>query len=137
MNNQDEQLISYIKEQLLQGNPEENIRQTLLQYGWDSKLVDQAFAFIKAPNPHSENTQEAQLQPHETFRSNHRVRNGVLWILSPFIVLVGAAIINFLFRLAGINSPIINIVSILAGMAGVILVFVGPVLGIIKLTNHK
>ena len=67
---------------------------------------------------------------------NHNTRNGVLWILSPFIALFGVLFINIIVRFAGIQSPIINIISLLGGMAGVILIVVGPVIGIVKLVRN-
>ncbi len=67
--------------------------------------------------------------------NEHKVRNGVLWILSPFIVFVITFIVTIAFRIAGLDSMIINVISLLAGIAGVLLMFIGPVIGIIKLTS--
>lgn len=49
MNEQFDQLTSYIKQHLDQGVPENLIRQTLLQHKWNADLVNRAFLFVKAP----------------------------------------------------------------------------------------
>ena len=67
---------------------------------------------------------------------HHRVRNGVLWIVSPFIVLVGVALLQVLFHSAHITSSVINIIAFLGGIVGIILIPVGPIIGIRKLSRH-
>lgn len=46
----DQQLSDYIKQSMTAGNSEEQIRSVLLQHGWTSQDVDQAFAEIKTQN---------------------------------------------------------------------------------------
>lgn len=136
MMSEQDQLVKYISEQLRQGISEDNIRQSLVQNNWDEKLVNQAFTLVRNPEYTTSNLGVTSQQSNVLVKS-HKVRNGVLWILSPFIVFVGTALVNIIVRFAGINSSILNIVFVLAGMVGVILIFVGPVLGIIELTRHK
>lgn len=49
MNEQFDQLVDYVRQNLNQGVPEDQIRQTLLQYNWNADLVDRAFLSIKVP----------------------------------------------------------------------------------------
>lgn len=49
MNEQLDQLVSYIKQQFNQGVPEDSLRQLLIQHNYDPKLVDIAFATVKSP----------------------------------------------------------------------------------------
>ena len=72
---------------------------------------------------------------NKDLRDKHRVRDGVLWILSPVIIVLGAFIFNEILRLLGVNAPIINLLTLLTGIAGVLFMFIGPVIGIIKLTS--
>jgi hypothetical protein len=137
MNDQFEQVTNYIKQQLQAGDSKENIRHTLLQYNWDANLVDQALSHVMTSTPQPMYAQGMGPASPQDIQPNHTVRNGILWILSPFIVLVGLVIINFLIRLAGISSPILNILTVLGGMAGVVLLFVGPIVGTVKLASHK
>jgi hypothetical protein len=116
---QSEQLQSYIQNSRSNGLSEDTIRNELLRSGWPQATVDIALRQVPATQP----------------ANPHRVRNGVLWILSPFIVLTGAVVIELLCRLAGVNSSIINVMSVLVGIAGIILLPLGPILGIIKLTR--
>lgn len=80
--------------------------------------------------------------------SRHRTRNAVLWMLSGFIVLIAIAILQALIHymfggslgssglLDSINR-IFNIFSILAGLIGFILIPVGIIIGIVKLSDTK
>jgi hypothetical protein len=51
MDEQFDQLVSYIKQHLEQGVPEDHIRQLLHQHNWNPELVDRAFSAVKAPAP--------------------------------------------------------------------------------------
>lgn len=137
MNEQLAHAVGYIQQNLQQGVPEANLRQAFREQGWDEVLIEQAFAAALAPALPSTYQQPAPTTPVAA-GPNHRVRNGILWILSPFIVLVGAVIINIAVRMTGVEaSPILNILTILAGMVGMVLLFVGPVVGIVKLSRPK
>ena len=74
-------------------------------------------------------------QPKQSPQSNREVMVGILWIASPLIVLFGNLILNVALRAVGVNSVAVNIFSVIAGVAGVLLVFIGPIFGIIKLTR--
>lgn len=76
------------------------------------------------------------IENNTTTPKSHNTRNGVLWILSPFITLLAVLLINVLVRLTGIESSIFDLISVLAGMAGVILLIVGPIVGIVKLARN-
>ncbi|HTE57302.1 MAG TPA: hypothetical protein VK694_01040 [Verrucomicrobiae bacterium] len=137
MNEQLAQAANYIQHNLQQGVPEATLRQVLREQGWDEALIEQAFAAAQAPVLPAMHQQQAPV-PGAPAGLNHHVRSGVLWILSPFIVLVGAVIVNFAIRVAGVDSsPILNILTLLAGMVGMVLLFVGPVIGIVKLSRPK
>lgn len=133
MENAVNQAATYIAQQIQQGVPSDAVRQSLLSNGWNETLVNQAFQQAEQlmSNPNSYQ-QPALAQP-----SNHKTKNAVLWILSPLILLVGVAVINIIMRLIGSTSAILNVFSLLGGMAGVVLIFVGPIVGIVKLTSRK
>lgn len=128
------QLIKYISQQLESGVSYETIRHTLLQNNWNEALIVQAFSIV-----HNSVT-PVTTSGHVTASISHRKNNtkvGVLWILSPVIVLIGSLFMNIIVRLIGISSPVFNVVSLLAGVTGVVLVVVGPVVGALKLANNK
>ncbi len=134
MNSDLRQLVNYIAQQSQSGVSEMQIRQSLAQNNWDEGLVNQAFSLVRNPE-YTTNNPDPISQESSVSVSSHKVRNGVLWIISPFIILICVIIVNIIFRLAGVNSPFITILSMLAGMVGVIFIFVGPIIGIIKLTS--
>jgi hypothetical protein len=84
--------------------------------------------------------EQAPLQPANPPLSspaaNHQVRTAVLWFLSPFMVFVGALVMSIAFRLAGVDSRLTNIGILLLGLVGMVMLVVGPVMGIIKLTRR-
>ncbi len=129
-----QELINYITEQRRLGIPKETIRRVLLESNWDTALIDHAF--VQAENT-TGNQQVTASLPATSNTQVHRVRDGVLWILSPFLVLFASVAITIIVKFAGINSPIVNIILLLLGLAGVVLIFVGPVVGIIKLARNK
>ncbi len=116
------QLHTYIQQSRASGLTDSTIKSQLLQAGWSQTNVDGAFNNVASATQSS---------------NPHRVRNGVLWICSPAIVLITVTVLQFLVHFAGLNLAIINIISILGGMAGVILLFVGPIVGIIKLSHNQ
>lgn len=134
MNSDLRQLTNYIAQQFQSGVSEMQIRQSLAQNNWDEGLVDQAFYLVRNPE-YTANNPNPTSQGSSVSASSHKVRNGVLWIISPFIILMCVIIVNIIFRLAGVNSPFINILSMLAGLVGIIFIFVGPIIDSIKLTS--
>ncbi len=119
---QSQQLYAYIQQAYASGLTADQIKSQLLQAGWQLAMIEAAF---QAPTG-------AAPQPIDP----HRQRNGVLWIVSPFIVFVTIILLQFIVHAANVNSAIVNIISLLGGVAGVILVPVGPTIGIIKLSRH-
>jgi hypothetical protein len=128
---QNNQLIEFINQGRNRGLSEDAIKNQLLKAGWQQPSVDAALNYATTNN----NLMSTVQVSHQSIKP-HRVRNGVLWILSPFIVFISVALLQFVFRLTGLNSPIINILSLLAGMAGLILIPVGPIVGIITLAKR-
>ncbi len=128
------QLVLYIKQNLDSGYSEQSLRQALLTQGWQQAQVDQAFQAVYASQPAA--AQPANLQP-STPQNKNRVRNGVLWILSPFIIFTVNIILSITVRIIGIDFAFINILMILMGLFGFIMLFVGPTVGIIKLASKK
>jgi hypothetical protein len=100
---QSHQLTNYIQQCLNQGIPLSDISNQLLQQGWSQANVDEAFRAVQ-----SSYSQPPAIgnQPTQLAAKPHRVRNGVLWIVSPYIILVLAAILELLTRSIG-NSRII------------------------------
>ena len=119
----------FISQQLQRGVPEAQVYDVLLKNNWDQQTVTQAFYTVR--NSVSFNQQQASTPVSPGEKKSKSV--AVFWILSPVVFLIGGFIIALVTRLAGISSPLINMLTILIGMAGVILIIVGPVIGIIKL----
>jgi hypothetical protein len=128
---QNSQLNIYVHQSRSNGIDDITIKNQLIQSGWQEATVTAALQLLTPPVG-TQNHLQSPVQPS----NSHRVRNGVIWILSPFILLISVAILQFLFHLVGLRSPIINIVSILSGIVGVILIPVGPIIGIIKLNRR-
>lgn len=128
------QLVLYIKQNLDSGYSEQSLRQALLTQGWQQAQVDQAFQAVYASQPAP--TQPANMQP-STPQDKNRVRNGVLWILSPFIIFTVNIVLSLFVRIIGIDFALINIAMILLGLLGFIMLFVGPTVGVIKLASKK
>ena len=110
------QLRAYVRSLFDQHINEQAIRTNLLNAGWDSAAVDAA---INQERP-----------------SPHRVRNGVLWIVSPLIVFVCAGIMSAVLAAAHIHSAFANIIIVLLGLAGGLLVIIGPIVGVVILSRR-
>jgi hypothetical protein len=123
-------LVQYIEQAYRAGASIDAIRTELLKSGWRSDVVEPA------------------LQSYQAARklvNPHQVRDGVLWILSAFILFALSALIQFIMRFT-LNSAndmgvisifriVINIFSLVLGLVAVPLIIVGPIIGIIKLTK--
>jgi hypothetical protein len=128
---QNSQLNAYVLQSRGNGIDDNTIKNQLIQSGWQESTVNASLQ-LPASAVHSQNNVQSPV-----LSSNpHRVRNGVIWILSPFILLIGVVLLQLLLQLIGLRSPIINIIGILCGIAAAILIPVGPIIGIIKLTRH-
>ncbi|HMS23520.1 MAG TPA: hypothetical protein PKB09_01810 [Candidatus Saccharibacteria bacterium] len=125
MNTESNQLESYVNQQFDQGISESEVRQNLLQKGWDKITVDKAIEYAV-------DSRQSKKSSH-----NSKVKNGIFWILSPFIFLLIVIILNIISRFSGIDSTIIDVISLMAGITGIILIFVGPIIGILKLSKHN
>lgn len=123
------QLTAYIQQSLEQGAQPSEIRNQLFQSGWPIATIDEAFS--KLPSAYTQTTGQ---QP-QTSANPHKVRDGILWIISPFILLICIAMLQFFARLLIVHSVLLNILATLAGMAAVILIPVGLIMGIIKLSQ--
>lgn len=77
----------------------------------------------------------------QSTQSNKQIVSGILWIASPFIVLVGVALLQVVVRLTGDPSSgvklVVNLISVIGGIIGAVLVIAGPVIGILKLIDRK
>lgn len=146
---QNEQLTTYIRQCLNQGMQPGDIRSKLIQGGWQQILVDTTLAQLGYVVP------TTVQQP--TASDPRRVQKGVLWILSPYILLFVIALLQLVVRFAlqsgtgtdveleteldteantaSLVASLINIFSILAGLVAVILIPVGFIIGIIKITK--
>ncbi len=128
------QLVLYIKQNLDSGYSEQSLRQALLTQGWQQAQVDQAFQAVYASQP--AHTKPASEQP-STPQNKNRVRNGVLWILSPFIVFTTLIILSGILNFTNTRVAELNLILLLMGITGVLLVFIGPVVGIVILVSKK
>jgi len=126
-----DQLKTYIQQSLTSGLSPEAVAQQLRQSGWPEASIQESLRIqsLNSPQLSTELSNARAGRPHNA-------RDGILWILSPFILLVGVALLQLLIELGGIHSAIINILSILAGIDGVILIPLGLIVGIIKLSKH-
>ena len=130
MDNSDDQLVQFVARQLQQGVPEATIRQTLQSNGWDETRIHQSLTAAKG-----------LLQTNPTLAASpeqkKRTRTALLWIFSPFIAWFGAIIVMVICQALGFSSAVLNIITMVAGLGGVILLVVGPVVGILQLTRRK
>lgn len=122
---QNSELQNYIQRSRTYGTPDDAIRGQLVQNGWPADDIDRAF-WAAGPAPVATPARSAD---------PHCVRNGVLWIASPFILLISVALLQFIINFVGFDFVLIKFISYLAGLTGFILIFVGPIIGIIKLTK--
>lgn len=137
MNEAYEQLLAYCRAQLSVGTPVATLQQQLITLGWSPEVSNLAI-------------QTAQQSLISRPSDPHRVRNGVLWILSPFIVLILIALLQVFVHFvlsrsaaptdtpSGPTNPallVVNIISLLVGIANFFLLFAGPIIGIVKLTK--
>lgn len=78
----------------------------------------------------------------QTGKQSHKVRNGVLWIISGPVFLVCTGIFSVVINFALLGSDVqalilvLNILSWLLGLVGILLIFIGPVVGIIILAKN-
>ena len=75
-------------------------------------------------------------------KQNKKIAVGVLWIFSGVIAIICVALLQLLLRFVfnandGPIASIINIISWLIGAAGVLLIMVGPVIGVIILAKKS
>ncbi|MCU0667236.1 MAG: hypothetical protein MUF85_01295 [Patescibacteria group bacterium] len=74
-------------------------------------------------------------------KKNKKVLKGILWIFSGWIIIFTVIILQILFRLVfntvdgNIFMLLVNIFTWLFGLAGFMLIFAGPIIGIIILTK--
>jgi hypothetical protein len=145
MNDQIHRIVEYINQQLSSGKSREEIDTQLLASGWTKEQIDLAHTQLTNPlatRSNQPNLNSQTLPPKDPLVNKHKVRNGVLWILSPYILLLGVAFLNiivhFSLNSSTAGSPLfsaLNIISVLGGLAGVILIPVGLIVGIIRLTK--
>src|SRR4029079_18100309 len=100
MDDSSKQLEDYISAQLVKGTREYVIRQTLVQHGWDPGLVNNAILAAKTNLPKG------------------TVRGAILWLLSPVLVWVISLVVASIAGLTGMDSRLLNIIAILAGIVG-------------------
>lgn len=126
-----QQLTQYIQQATQLGVPTETIHANLLSNGWPEVVIAQLLS---------------QQQPVAAPADPNRVRNAVLWIVGPFAALIVIALLQFIIRFMTNDSSsldssgdgvrtIINILSILVGMAAVPMMIIGPIIGIVKLSK--
>jgi len=126
------QLATYVQKAYKSGASIDAIRAQLLKSGWRDDIVEPVLA---------------EFQVAHKSADPHRVRNAVLWIVSPFILFGIAALAQFIMRFT-LNSSdnmgvisifriVINIFSLIFGLVAVPLIIVGPIVGILKLSKKQ
>ena len=75
-------------------------------------------------------------------KQNKKIAVGVLWIFSGVIILIAVVLLNLLLRFVfnandGPIESILNIISWLLGVAGVLLIVAGPIIGVIVLAKKS
>lgn len=143
---QAEQLAIYIQQGMAGGYSQDAIRNELLRQGWSGDIIALAVARLHAMSSFAAVNPYHTTQPNDLAvnRSSNRVLRGVLWILSPFILLIGGVVISFLghFVVAASGDDrligmITNILSLLISITGVVLLIVGPIVGILILVRKS
>lgn len=90
------------------------------------------------PPTYSSTSPETPLQPQSAPPSGHRVLKGALLISSGFVALAGLALVNLLVGVLGLPDGIVMVVRMLSfvlGCGAVVMLFLGPILGIMVLTK--
>lgn len=96
------------------------------------------------PTPQAPSNQQSPAPQRD--QNNKRVLKGILWIISPILVLIGIAIFSFMSRMLFSASPdggtnvlrmVFNIISVVGGIAAVVLFPLGLIMGIMTLTKTR
>jgi hypothetical protein len=134
MHEQYKEAIDHIKKRLAQGVPLEYLRMELVHNKWSQQSIDYVMSHITghAQAPHPQTVATKQPKPKDP----NNTRNAILWICSPVIIWVAIAVVQFVLHLTDLSSPLTTIVAVLAGIASVVLFFVGPIIGVIKLIDN-
>jgi len=145
------QLVAYIRQGISRGMTDVDIREKILLSGWAQNDIDDAFRIIHAQQRSNTALKMNQKTSHQPMENNPKVKQiskdgakkkqtknveGILWILFPFILLIGTATISATFRIIGFKSPVITVITILSAMVGMIFIPIGIIIGFIKLTRH-
>lgn len=110
----------------------------------NSQTVPQLSAHPTQSNPHVAfgGTDQAATSAPVT-KSSHAVRNAILWIISGPVVLIALAVLSVFFRLllalgGGVSSLVIvvNMLGFIGGLVGMLLLVIGPIVGIIILGKN-
>lgn len=136
MDQQTQQLVTYIQSQITAGVPAPAIKQALLQNNWNPQLVDQAFAQVSGFSQSASPTSTPAMTQSES--PKHK-KKAILWITSPFIVFAIAVIIALIGSVvtggsdSGGLTSMFSILTTIFGLIGFVLLVVGPLLGILLL----
>lgn len=124
------QLTQYVQQAYQSGASIEAIRAGLLRNGWRRDMVEPILAEF-----------QAAIKPVDP----HRTRNAILWIVGPLAALTLTALLQLVVRffwvsvddmgVIGIFRIVINMLSIIVGMAAVPMMIIGPIIGIVKLSK--
>lgn len=69
-------------------------------------------------------------------KPKNRVRNAALWVTSPLFVLAGVALMQTITRAHAPDGLFfINLLSVIIGSAGVVLLVLGPIVGVMILRS--
>lgn len=118
------ELEQYVRVRLSQGVSYDAIRQELLHNNWSPESIDSVFSVVGG-------------QPSPIPRDGKRTMKGALWIISPFMLLILAAVLNLIVHFAGADNVIFRIFSLILGVAGVVLFIAGPIIGIMILVKKS
>lgn len=118
------ELEQYVRVRLSQGVSYDAIRQELLNNNWSPESIDSVFSVVGG-------------QPSSIPQDGKRIMKGVLWIISPFILLILGALLNLIVHFAGADNDVFRLFSLILGVAGVLLFIAGPIIGIMILVKKS
>lgn len=118
------ELEQYVRVRLSQGVSYDAIRQELLHNNWSPESIDSVFSVVGG-------------QPSPIPQDGKRIMKGVLWIISPLILLILGALLNLIVHFAGADNDVFRIFSLILGVAGVLLFIAGPIIGIMILVKKS
>lgn len=131
------QLLEYIQRRRAIGIADATIQTELTNAGWPTQDITVGLRAVPSIAQTEAPLVPAPAQPTDP----KKVLKAILWMVSPFVLLFGAAFISFIAQFTlgseGGLAIALNIITLLMGVIGVLMVFIGPVIGIVILARKS